>query len=567
MTTHIHNPNTSQNPAYYPSTPINLSPSDIGLPAKFSEWRPGQFNAIMETVAAFSAGIRVVAGNLPTGSGKSVLAIATAILNGGRVVVLTSTKGLQDQYMRDFAECGLVDMRGRQNYDCPQHSNCADGRLCGCTHMAPTKAEDYGNDSSSAASDCPHSLARDRFLSARISVTNYACYFANIMHGEGVGEIDLLVLDEAHNAIEELSNALTIVLDYNLIESVRKKVNIPPTPDGGSSIGLWRDWAKKSAPTVKTLFAQVKRDGGGSTWLKMIDNLASTLARIAELPDNWIIDNSKEGQVSFAPLWPTDFAEEKLFRGIKRILLISATIVPKTLDLLGIPKTDSIFVSAVHSFDPRRSPVYLFGACRIDFRTTIPQWAETIGRMDAIINRRLDRKGIIHPVSYDRAEYILSNSQHQGLMIFPKGRMLHDSLELFRNSPPPRILITPAITTGYDFPGSQAEYQFIIKVPFIDARSPILQARSKADDEYLPYLTAQILTQTCGRAMRDPRDQCENFILDRHANWFLKSQDTSGSSRRGGYRHLFPEWFLRQIQYVSSPPFPPTALSTQGVQL
>jgi Rad3-related DNA helicase len=526
-----------------------ISPTDLGFPSKFSQWRPGQYSAVMQGVESTS---RFIALNLPTGSGKSLTAMSIGTLLGGRTVILTSTKGLQKQYTDDFSQSGLIDFRGRQNYDCLSHGNCAEGRLFGCKHMT---------ESPDSPVDCPHAAARAKFIKSPTSVTNYACYFANVMYGEdGVGEIDTLILDEAHNALEELTTALTITLDHSQLASVLKSSPVDGLPSPNSPIPHWRKFAERAAPAFKSLFDQVKRQGGHASWLKLIDNVKGVLTRIATVSDTWIIDESKPSETSFAPLWPTDYAEKILFRGIKKILLISATIVPKTLELLGIPADQSLFISHAHSFDPRRSPVYLFGGSRIDYRTTPEQWAETIGRMDAFIRRRLDRKGIIHPVSYDRTQFIIQNSEHQGLMIAPKGKMLDDSLRLFRESPPPRILISPAITTGYDFPGSQCEYQILVKVPFIDARSPIMKARTEADSEYLPYLTAQILTQTCGRGMRASDDQCENLVLDSHANWFLKPKGRLG--KRGGYRHLFPAWFLNQVQYCDSQPHPPRALQT-----
>ena len=503
---------------------------------------------------AIAAPQRFIALNLPTGTGKSLSAMSCSTLLGGRTVILTSTKGLQKQYVDDFA---ITDFRGRQNYDCLSGNTCADGRLSGCVHAIKTSAATPTADSSPG--DCPYTQAREEFLKSTVSVSNYACYFANNMHGEGVGSIDLLILDEAHSAIEELSSALTITLDHAAVDSVCKKsgIDAPPT---GQKMEKWRDWAKKAGPIVKVLFDTVKKQGGHAQWLRVIDTMKSTLGRIATVKDDWILDESKPAETAFAPLWPTSEAEDKLFRGIKKVLLISATIVPKTLELLGIPAADSLFISHVHTFDPRRSPVYLFGASKIDFRTTPGQMQELVGRMDSIISRRLDRKGLIHPVSYDRAEFILNHSEHQGLMIAPRGKALHDSLKLFRESSAPRLLISPAITTGYDFPGKDGEYQFIIKVPFIDARSPIMKARSEADPEYLPYLTAQTLTQTCGRLMRSPNDQGESFILDTHANWFLKPKAKPGDRRGGGFRHLFPDWFLRQVQYPNSQPKPPEAL-------
>lgn len=534
-------------------SPPDFLPTDLGFPDKFSEWRPGQYEAV---IRAISAPQRFIALNLPTGTGKSLSGMAIATLLGGRTVTLTSAKNLQNQYAGDFP---ITDFRGRQNYDCLNRGSCADGCLAGCTHSV--KSQTVGNLEDSSPGDCPYNIARREFLNSSVTVTNYACYFANIMHGEGMGSIDLLILDEAHNAIEELSSALTITLDHSAYESIRKS-GIPEKPTGQKP-EQWRNWAKAARPIVKALFDTTKKQGGHGSWLRIIDTMKSVLSRIATVPDTWILDESNRGETSFSPLWPTDYAEDKLFRGIKKVLLISATIVPKTTELLNISPDDLLFISHVTTFDPRRSPVYLFGASHIDSKTTPGQLAEMMGRMDSIISRRLDRKALCHPVSYEKvagAEYIMTHSEFQGLMIAPRGKALHESLELFRASDPPRILNTPAIKTGYDFPMRQAEYQFIPKVPFIDARSPIMKARSAADPEYLPYLTAQTLTQTCGRLMRSPDDQSESFILDTHANWFLKPKAKPGDRRGGGFRHLFPDWFLRQVQYPNSQPKPPEAL-------
>jgi hypothetical protein len=54
--------------------------------------------------------------------------------------------------------------------------------------------------------------------------------------------------------------------------------------------------------------------------------------------------------------------------------------------------------------------------------------------------------------------------------------------------------------------------------------------------------------------MRFARDQCENFILDKNANWFFNKKE------KGGYRHLFPPWFIKQVQYPDFLPVPPPVL-------
>ena len=38
------------------------------------------------------------------------------------------------------------------------------------------------------------------------------------------------------------------------------------------------------------------------------------------------------------------------------------------------------------------------------------------------------------------------------------------------------VLVSPSVSTGYDFPGRECEWQFICKVPFPDGRAKIQQA-------------------------------------------------------------------------------------------
>jgi Rad3-related DNA helicase len=377
-----------------------------------------------------------------------------------------------------------------------------------------------------------------------------------------MGNIDLLILDEAHECIEELATALEIRINHAANNNVYHLLSI--TPPYKSPLPAWKYWASQSIVKVRQQVQTFKGDGGGDVKvLRVLDGLLKNLTRLATVEDTWIVDEtSTPAEVLFSPIWPTDYAHKILFRDIPHILLVSATIVPKTLELLGVPDDDSLYVSHTNVFPASRCPVYLYGASRIDHKSTFEDLQVMISRMDTLISRRLDRKGIIHPTSYDRGQLIAANSRYGELMIMPKGQGLVKGLERFRESEPPAILNSPAVTTGYDFPGSQCEYQFLVKVPFMDTRSPIMAARCKADPEYSAYLTAQILVQTCGRAMRGAEDRVENFLMDKHANWFFmpRKKDYQGKMS-GGYRHLFPDWFLKQLVYPSGPPTPPARLT------
>ena len=101
------------------------TPAEILDIPKFDQWFPGQQNLYSqmkewaERPAHLSqeidlTGRRFLGCALPTGYGKSLLGMLTAVSGSqgdGKVVFLTSTKGLQSQLMSDFGSLGMVDIR------------------------------------------------------------------------------------------------------------------------------------------------------------------------------------------------------------------------------------------------------------------------------------------------------------------------------------------------------------------------------------------------------------------------------------------------------------------------
>ena len=117
---------------------LGLTPIELGLPAKFTGWRPGQEGAILDAV---ECNRRFLANSMPTGWGKSLWYIAVAKLLDYRVCILTSTKALQDQLLHDFSDIGLVDIRGRGNYECCLGAGytCDEGRHAKCPRKQTTR--------------------------------------------------------------------------------------------------------------------------------------------------------------------------------------------------------------------------------------------------------------------------------------------------------------------------------------------------------------------------------------------------------------------------------------------
>lgn len=440
--------------------------------------------------------------------------------------------------MDDFAECGMVDMRGRHNYSCHQEDNtsCADGRVMGC--------KDAG---------CPYVQARERFLTSSLSVTSYAYILSSILYGDGIGSVDLLILDEAHTALSELASALEMKIDHKRNQFLYSESGTPPY---GRPIEDWKQWATIMTPKVSGWIARAKADGNEKVGrLRAADQLKRDLDRLSKLLGDWVVDEeTTPGITLISPLWPTDYAH-LLFGAAKKRILVSASLVRKTTDLLNVKPEELLMLSTAYTFDPNRAPVYLMGDCAIDHKTSHAQWIETFGRMDTFIKLRQDRKGLVHTVSYANQRKVQDYSNYSNFMLCPDSSSLMEALAQFRRAEPPRVLVSPAITTGYDFKYGAAEFQVILKTPFLDTRSPVMLARCRKDPEYSYYITAQTITQECGRIMRAPDDQGETAVLDRHLKWMLKPKS------KKGYRHLFPEHFLGLVRYQDGQPTPPPALA------
>ena len=182
-----------------------------------------------------------------TGTGKTLAYLVPALLHGGKTILSTGTKTLQDQlFHRDLPAVrealGLpvqvALLKGRANYVCPYHLEraLADGRFASRQDVAhlkriagfaavsdsgdrmdltdvPEDAAAWGWATSSRdnclGSECPHHKgcfvlkARRKALEADLVVVNHHLFFADVwLKDEGAGELlpaaNAVIFDEAH---------------------------------------------------------------------------------------------------------------------------------------------------------------------------------------------------------------------------------------------------------------------------------------------------------------------------------------------------------------------------------
>jgi len=240
---------------------------------------------------------------------------------------------------------------------------------------------------------------------------------------------------------------------------------------------------------------------------------------------------------------PSQYAEQYLFQGAKKVVLLSATLTPKTLALLGIQ--DATLWECPSRFPVERRPVIYVPTTQVDSKMKPEHWTAWRTRIDQIMGPRLNRKGIIHTVSYKRRDAVLAQSQHNAHMMTHQSKDLVTQVLSFKKSSTPWWLVSPSIMTGWDFPYDQCRCQIMAKLPFPDTRSKVLKARCEVDQDYMAHLKAQSFQQSVGRGMRAEDDWCETIVIDDHFRWFVKK-----------YRRLFTKSFLEAVRTQLTLPKP-----------
>ena len=272
-----------------------------------------------------------------TGTGKTFAYLAPALRSGGKVIISTGTKTLQDQLfdrdipmLRDALKLPVTValLKGRSNYVCHHHleRTLADGRFvhrqdaqdlaniarfartsmtgdrADCTTVsesAPVWLQVTSTRESCLGSECVHfdrcfvMQARKQALEADVVVVNHHLFFADlVLREEGVGELlpacNTVVFDEAHQIPqtatlffgESTSTAQLVTLARDVVvEAHVSAKDSRDLPEAGRLL-------EKAARDLRLVF----REDSGRVPLHVIEKnarfppaLAEALARLDEL--------------------------------------------------------------------------------------------------------------------------------------------------------------------------------------------------------------------------------------------------------------------------------------------
>ena len=483
-----------------------ISPTDFGLPPKFTAYRGPQREAL-EWLNACEAPIS--AALLPTGIGKTLLAVSLAKLLGVKAVYLVATKALQSQVLSDFRSISMVDVRGRANYECENYDDCERGYDAEC--------------SLHNSSGCPYSVAVEAARRAPLTVTNYAYWLNARRYNSSALEfadpVQLLICDEAHALESQLTGFAAVRVKQREIGRVHHWADQSGVlTEENPQTAVWTNWAndrlakcKQTKDTIKKL--QPNNFSKDDRW-KDADDLEDRCKRILRMSANWVWQFDERGNCAFEPIRLNGFCSA-LFSGVPRVLLMSASLNDFTLRLLMGRDDVYDYRAWGQVFPPQNAPVYLIPTRKLSWKSTDEDYQAIIEAADAIIDNRLDRNGIIHTVSYARTRRALQYSRYANRFIWNEtGKDLTGCLAKFRNGDVGNILVTPSVEEGFDFPESECEYQIVLKFPFPNETNRVIKERCAQITGYRLQYAAQKIIQMRGRPVRSYTDRAEMFILD-----------------------------------------------------
>ena len=428
--------------------------------------------------------------NLPVGTGKSHLALMITdwyrknVNKVSRVDIITNSKILQDQYSETYDS--IADLKGKENYECESYS-------CSCAQGA-----EFNRLNKTSCESCPYSYARENFISGGISLTNfylyilYAIYNPKLMENRGS---NVLIVDEAHEFDDVMSNFISIKITENIIKKykfsneyeIMKKLNYV------KSIEQYVDFLKflsgEIISTAESMEAGLgsagrnvrsdKRDLKISKLLKtknvdvkmmqLITDLKQYQLKIEiflkeykENPNNWVLETSynektKQKELSLEPIWAYDYLDKYVFSNYDMVFLMSGTILSKNLfcNLNGLDVQKAVYYSIPSPFNVKNRPIYYMPLGKMSYKNKEEAFKRYIPYIKKLLDKYQGRKGIIHTNSFELSNWIKDNIKDPRL-IFHDSSNKDEMLKLHKSSEEPTVIVSPSMDTGVSFDNDDA---------------------------------------------------------------------------------------------------------------
>ena len=524
----------------------------------FQQPRKLQRTLIEKICEAYEEGYKHIVINAPTGIGKSVIGLSIANWFTGYTTpencissayILTSQKLLQDQYVKDF---NLPTIKGRDNYTCLYNTlkTCAESD-CILKHWTPAKRKNN-------CKKCLYYDARDYFYNdSSIGILNYA-YFLNMTMTDLQPKRKLLILDECHNAELMLLNFSTVIIDKKQCSYLGMYDAILHFPSESASDEEKFDWLfntifpdlLEQKAGLDDTFSNNDTDDMDFKMFKLYKHLTELCCNIENIKAEYnegkpcAVLQDSDKSISFKPIFGKSLAKKYLFPYAEYTLSMSATVLSKDqyCRVMGMDSNETKFFKLPSLFPVKNRPVYSMNVGSMSWKNkqqTYPKLAKVVYN---ILKKYKNKRGIIHTVNYETAEYIINYITDQDYkmskrLIMPRGKNRDDNLAFFHKSTKDDlVLISPSLQEGIDLKDELSRFTVICKMPYASLADEWVKKRMELSPKWYGEQTIMNLVQMSGRSVRTETDHAETYILDSDFNWFFKKN-----------KNKFPIWWKDSV--------------------
>lgn len=520
----------------------------------FSEARQYQLETISEIREAIDKGYKYIVLEAGTGTGKSAIAATLAQMFDSSYI-LTITKQLQDQYLRDFKDLGFKLVKGRSNFQCKKYledglsQSCDLGRCVVEGYACKYSLKNHAPEKITKENTCSYYYQKFLAMMADVAIANYPYMFLELNYVEDFLSRSIMICDEAHNIENMIMNQLTLEFERKDLKEYLK-LNLSKECVDQLSTGDYNDWIsfvlkiKKAYEKELSKIRDIERPelSEKKIFIKnKINDCKRFLANLEFDPKMWIFDYDRDFEIAqFKPLKIDNYAKNTLFKYADVCLFMSATILDYRLfaHWLGISPDEIYAIRRKSPFDIKRNPIKTYSEFNMSRNHIAESAPKTIDTLNEILEKHKNDKGIIHTVSSRCRDFIIDEISSDRF-IYHDTQNRADVIEEFKKSQNPLVLVSPSVGEGVDLPGDECRFQIIYKIPYPDLGDKQTAIRNAFDSKWYNYKTSLALVQTHGRGMRFEDDYCTTYFIDNRLAGFV-SQDSQDN-------HFIPDTFRDAI--------------------
>lgn len=551
------------------------------LPDNFT-WRRGQREAVEQIIQTYLENkFKVVILDAPVGSGKSLIAMASAfILNECKKMgyVLASEISLQDQYESDINRFKLSwgFVKGVDHYLCIDNLEKHSLGTCKIRNINPLKMGCY--------SECPYFSARNFASNSDTAVLNYN-YWLIMQNSDSTifPARDFTICDEAHKILDIVQNHYSPRFTQNTIEKLQKLsdffnlhgVKNHEQDVRGIKVSLKELWKTENQDTLFHYLNSIEINL--KAFLSSVNVLKDKVSenypnkkppkswRNALFTSDWVKDlhckiedyNTIIRKTSIRNIVKNPTSDEELtFNCLEEsymmnryfhqytgfTILMSATFSDPIEYMRNMNIKGAKHIKMDTLFDFSKSPIYYYPKRRMSYKHIDKNRDWLYAKINEIIEKHKGESGIIHSASYDLTNKIKENltlENRKRVFVYSgteEKRKVLDMMKMTKGM----ILMGPSILEGLDLKDEWSRFAIFAKVPYLSLGDKFVKTKLSINPGWYRWKAIINILQGTGRSVRNEDDWAITYILDGSLSDLIHNN-----------RNSFPPEFMKRIQVFS----------------